>query len=321
MSPRKPNEIYLSRIYDAPVRLVWAAWTDPKKAAHWWGPRGFTITTHSKELKVGGQWIYTMHGPDGTDYPNIATYHEIVEHKRLVYDHGATETTPPLFRVTVLFEEKAGRTHMEMTMALATAEAAAQTKKFIKDAGGNGTWDRLAEYLEQTSHGREVFVVNRSFSAPIELLYQLWTKPEHFARWLPPSGFDMEFIQKDIRVGGRSLFKMFNKEGASMYGSILYREMRAPERLVYVQDFRDANDRLARHPMLPVWPESMTATVSFTAESATETRVKVEWEPSASATPEELAAFIANRPSMTQGWTGSFDKLDELLAHSLPQKS
>lgn len=56
----KPNELYITRIYDAPVKLVWDAWTDPAKTAKWWGPRGFTITTHSKDLKVGGHWHYTM---------------------------------------------------------------------------------------------------------------------------------------------------------------------------------------------------------------------------------------------------------------------
>lgn len=314
MNAKKPNELYLSRVYDAPLRLVWNAWTDPKQAAKWWGPRGFTLTTHSKELRVGGKWIYTMHGPDGTDYPNIATYHEVLEKKRLVYDHGATETTPALFRVTVNFEEKAGRTHMDMTMTLASAEAADAIKIHIKNANGNSTWDRLAEYLEKEEHGSEVFVVNRSFTGPVELLYDLWTKPEHFSRWLPPTGFEMEFLQKNIEVGGRSLYKMFNKDGPTMYGSILYKEMRKPERLVYIQDFRDADDRLSRHPMLAVWPESMTATVTFTPERADETRVTVRWQPSAKSTAEELAAFAAHRPSMTLGWTGSFDKLDELLA-------
>lgn len=67
---------------------------DPAKAALWWGPRGFTLTNHSKDLR----WRYTMHGPDGTDYPNIATYLEVEPLANLVYDHGVTETTPPLCR-------------------------------------------------------------------------------------------------------------------------------------------------------------------------------------------------------------------------------
>ena len=61
----KSNSINIIRIYDAPVEAVWDAWTDPEQVAQWWGPRGFTLTTHSKDLRPGGHWAYTMHGPDG----------------------------------------------------------------------------------------------------------------------------------------------------------------------------------------------------------------------------------------------------------------
>jgi uncharacterized protein YndB with AHSA1/START domain len=111
----KPNEIRLTRVYDAPVKAVWDAWTDPQQVAQWWGPRGFTITTHSKDLRPGGHWNYTMHGPDGTDFLNTTTYLEVEQYAKLVYDHGATETQPPLFRVTVLFSEQRGKTKMEMS--------------------------------------------------------------------------------------------------------------------------------------------------------------------------------------------------------------
>jgi uncharacterized protein YndB with AHSA1/START domain len=73
----KSNEIRITRIYGAPVKAVWEAWTDPKQAAQWWGPRGFTLTTHSKDLRPGGSWIYTMHGPDGVGYPNKTVYLEV----------------------------------------------------------------------------------------------------------------------------------------------------------------------------------------------------------------------------------------------------
>jgi len=318
MSPKskakgKDNEIRVSRVYDAPKRLVWAAWSDPEQIAKWWGPRGFTLTTHSKELRVGGQWVYTMHGPDGTDYENIATYHEVVEGERLVYDHGATRTTPPLFRVTVTFVEEAGKTHMDMTMALATAEQAEQTKKFIKEAGGNSTWDRLAEYLEKRDHSREVFVINRSFKGSVEKLYDMWTKPEHFTRWLPPTGFEMAFIREDMKVGGRSFFKMFNKDGMTMYGSILYKEFSRPNRLVYEQDFREADESISRHPMLPVWPPAMLAVITFSDEGNGETRVTVQWTPVEKSTAAEIAVFAKQKDDMTQGWTGSFDKLERVL--------
>jgi uncharacterized protein YndB with AHSA1/START domain len=150
----KSNEIRITRIYDVPVKAVWDAWTDPAQVAQWWGPRGFTLTTHSKDLRPGGTWKYTMHGPDGTDYPSTTRYLEVEKHAKLVYDHGGSDDRPPMFRVTVLFSEVNGKTKMEMTMALPSPEAADETRKFIKKAGGDATWDRLAEYLEKRSSGQ-----------------------------------------------------------------------------------------------------------------------------------------------------------------------
>ncbi|MGH7784944.1 MAG: SRPBCC domain-containing protein, partial [Candidatus Binatia bacterium] len=133
----KSAELKIIRVYDAPVDVVWDAWTDPVQVAQWWGPRGFTLTTHSKDLRNGGSWKYTMHGPDGTDYPNTTQYIEVEQHKKLVYDHGASDDSPPLFKVTVLFSEvEGGKTKMDMTMTCPSVEAAEATRKFVKQAGG-----------------------------------------------------------------------------------------------------------------------------------------------------------------------------------------
>ena len=55
----------ISRVLDAPRDLVWKARTELEHLAQWWGPQGFTTTTHQRELKPGGVWHYGMHGPDG----------------------------------------------------------------------------------------------------------------------------------------------------------------------------------------------------------------------------------------------------------------
>ena len=163
----KSNEIHITRIYEAPVELVWDAWTDPAQTAQWWGPRGFSLTTRSKDVRVGGNWDYTMHGPDGVDYPNKTLYHEVEKYKKLVYDHGGSDDRPPMFRVSVLFSSTDGKTTMDMTMTLPTPEEAEQIRKFVKQAGDNATWDRLAEYLDKELAGKECFVVNRSFEVPL----------------------------------------------------------------------------------------------------------------------------------------------------------
>jgi uncharacterized protein YndB with AHSA1/START domain len=310
----KPNEIRLIRTFDAPVETVWAAWTETDQVAQWWGPRGFSLTTHSKDLRVGGHWHYTMHGPDGTDYPNKTFYHEVETHKKLVYDHGGNDERAPLFRVLVLFEDIGGKTQMDMTMALATAEAAAETRAHIKKAGGESTWDRLGEYLDKQKTGKEKFVITRSFAAPIDVLFDMWVNPAHFSQWLPPIGFSMDFIRVEVAEGKTSFYAMNGENGMKMYGRVRYVKIDRPIRLIYEQQFCDEHENISRHPFAPIWPETMLTTVTLTAEEADQTRVTINWEPAGQATPEEIAVFTQAKPGMTQGWTGSFEKLENYIA-------
>jgi uncharacterized protein YndB with AHSA1/START domain len=90
-----PVEIIICRTFAAPRELVWLAWTDPNHVGRWWGPAGFTTTTHSMDFRPGGSWRYTMHGPDGVDYPNKTKYYEVEECAKLVYDHGGSDDRHP----------------------------------------------------------------------------------------------------------------------------------------------------------------------------------------------------------------------------------
>ena len=318
--------IALARVYDAPLRAVWDAWTVEEEVAQWWGPRGFTLTTHSRDLRTGGHWHYTMHGPDGTDYENTTQYLEVVPMQRMVYDHGGHKDRPPLFRVTALFTERDGRTQLDMSMAFATPEVAAEMRGFIKKAGGtewdyNGalkkaggeaTWDRLAEYLGKRSTGAEQFFIARAFDAPIERVYEMWAEPEHLAQWLPPTGATMRFLRAEPRVGGTSFYAMTMATGAVMHGRVTYLALEKPTRLVYTQQFCDETERVIRAPFFADWPETMLTTVELVAETPERTRVTVKWEPR-DATAADLAEFVKQRGSMTMGWTGSFDKLEALV--------
>lgn len=308
-----PDELRITRIYDAPVAAVWDAWTIDDRVRQWWGPRGFSVTTHDKALHPGGSWTYTMHGPDGTDWPNFTRYHEVVPHERLVYDHGATAADArPLFRVTATFTDLGARTELDLRMRLESAEAAARTRAFVKSAGGDATWDRLAEFLEKTTAQTDVFVIARSFATDIETLFDLWTTPAAFERWLPPTGMTMRFHRVDIRPGGDAFYSMGNDD-VTMHGRIAYTHIDRPHRLQYTQSFTDAEERLSRAPMMPAWPAYMHATVQFAEEGPSRTRVSVRWQPDVSTTDEELAVFVASRAGVTLGWTGSFDKLDAMI--------
>ena len=112
-----PSAIIAVRVFNAPRDLVFEAFTDPRHLMHWWGPNGFTLTTHTCDVRAGGVWRFVMPGPDGRDYQDRITYEEIVSTERLVYRHGGGDDVEPVkFQVTVTFEDIGGKTRLTMRM-------------------------------------------------------------------------------------------------------------------------------------------------------------------------------------------------------------
>ena len=81
------RQLRITKTLKAPIDLVWEVWTKPEHISNWWGPKGFTNTIHKMEFKKGGEWKFTMHGPDGTDYTNRSIFREIVPMKKIVFEH------------------------------------------------------------------------------------------------------------------------------------------------------------------------------------------------------------------------------------------
>jgi uncharacterized protein YndB with AHSA1/START domain len=149
------REIVLTRVYDAPRELVFRMFTDPEHVRQWWGPNGFTTTTHKMDVRPGGKWRFVMHGPDGTDYPNLITYVEVVQPERLAYKHGSDESEPAHFDVTVTFEEQDGKTTLTMRSIFPTAAARDHVvEKYGAIEGGNQTLDRLVGYVGEVIKAR-----------------------------------------------------------------------------------------------------------------------------------------------------------------------
>jgi len=80
-----------TRDIDAPVDRVWAAWSDPAKIARWWGPAGFHSTVEELDVREGGRFKVVLHGPDGTDYPNLYLFDRVTELRQLVYTNVGSE--------------------------------------------------------------------------------------------------------------------------------------------------------------------------------------------------------------------------------------
>lgn len=143
-SNTKDRELFLSKTFNAPVALVWEAWTKPEHIANWWGPNGFTTTISLMEIKPGGEWDLVMHGPDGTDYKNKSIFKEVVLHKKIVYEH----VSYPKFVATIEFEERGKQTFLTWHMLFETAEQFVQVVKTFKaDEGLKQNIEKLDAYL------------------------------------------------------------------------------------------------------------------------------------------------------------------------------
>lgn len=145
------REIVVTRLIDAPRALVFEAFKDPEHITQWWGPDGFTTTTHKMDFRPGGLWLSTMHGPDGTDYPNRARYTEIKEPELIAHDHDGGESGDPVFafKQSITFEAEGRKTRVTFRLVMATPEQRAVLAKFGAVEGGNQTLSRLASYLAQ----------------------------------------------------------------------------------------------------------------------------------------------------------------------------
>lgn len=144
-----PREIAIERRILAPVALVYRAWTDPDRLAQWWGPVGYRTTTASMDLKPGGIWRFTMHGPEGIDYPNRIRYEVVEPERRLVYVHdGEGDFADVHFRSEVTFVEAGGVTVVTLRSQFPTPEARDQAiERFGAIEGGKETLARLDAYV------------------------------------------------------------------------------------------------------------------------------------------------------------------------------
>src|SRR5665647_1169208 len=91
------REIVISRVISAPRELVFEAFTEVRHLSRWWGPEGFTTTTRAFEFRVGGEWDFVMHGPDGTDYQEWISWTEIAPSERMAWLHGESRGDSKVF--------------------------------------------------------------------------------------------------------------------------------------------------------------------------------------------------------------------------------
>lgn len=168
----KEKDIVIEKVIDAPRKAVWHAWTEPELVKKWWGPEEFTAPSIKINLKVGGRYIFSMHGPKGSEWDkdmySAGTFKEIVPNEKLVVtdffsdengqimepsDYGMSPDFPKELTVTVLFEEiEQGKT--KLSIIYPKPETREQMKAMLKSGikgGWNSSLNKLKNVLERNS--------------------------------------------------------------------------------------------------------------------------------------------------------------------------
>jgi len=277
------REISTTRLFDAPREMVFDAFTDAKKLERWWGPNGFTITTHEFESRPGGTWRFTMHGPDGRDYPNKIVWAAIDRPERIVYDH----VSGPPFHTTITFVARGNKT--EVTMR-ALFESAALRDRVVKEFGAvegmHQTMGRLGDLLA----GRAV-TLQRELDAPRAMVYKAWTDPQQLTQWWGPNGFTTPLCELDVRPNGAIRIDMRGPDGITYSNKGAYHEITENERLVFTLETFDADGNSMAEAVI---------TVTF-AEVDAKTRVTVN---------ARLVSVVKGfAEGMEEGWAESLDRL------------
>ena len=124
--------------------------------------------------------------------------------------------------------------------------------------------------MTDTSWSRDAVVIERSFDAPVELMWQMWTDPEHFKAWYGPDGAAIPVAKMDVRVGGTRLvcMEVQSPDGPrQMWFSGEYREVVENARLVYTESISDEDGNVA--PPSRAWPRAIPRSPRSVSSSST----------------------------------------------------
>jgi uncharacterized protein YndB with AHSA1/START domain len=155
-------------------------------------------------------------------------------------------------------------------------------------------------------------VITRSFDAPRELVFKVWSEVEHLKNWWGPKEFKIGVAELDFRPGGFFHYNMQSPDGYEMWGKFVYHEIESPEKIVYVNSFSDPEGNIVRAPFSATFPLEIRNLLTFT-EVEGKTTITLRGGP-INVSEEELNFFKGMFESMKQGFGGTFDQLAEYLA-------
>lgn len=245
------TEILMTREFDAPRELVFAAMTKPEHVSHWWGPRVSKFVVCEIDFREGGNWRYTIELPGGQNMTFTGTFEKITPPEGLEATEVFNEPMfgNPQWKAILKLEDIGGRTRMTSHIFHPNKQARDGHYNSGMEQGASETFDRLEDLLagrpthaEPTGNPMEgELEIVRIFDAPRALVYEAWTKPEHMTQWWGPGVFTNHSCKLDVRPGGAWQIVMRSPDGMDFRSAGVYSEVVNSERLVFTNDAFDQN--------------------------------------------------------------------------------
>jgi uncharacterized protein YndB with AHSA1/START domain len=142
------REVEMTRVFDAPRALVFAAYSKPEHIPHWWGPRSVTTIVEAMDVRPGGAWRFIQRDADGAEYAFYGEYREVEPPERIVSTFEF-EGFPGLVVVdTLTLREADGKTTLTVISRFTSREERDRMVESGLEGGAREMWERLAEHLE-----------------------------------------------------------------------------------------------------------------------------------------------------------------------------
>ncbi len=152
---RSSRTVTIERIFDAPVKLVWEAWTNPDHITRWWSPKGIETKIIAHNFKVGGKWKYIMPMPNGKEFTAEGTYIEIVPFERICSTADFRPMTEGV-EIQAHFSEKGDKTSLTFLVIHSSKAYRIQQEKMGILNGWGSVFDRLKALLTKISTDEKI---------------------------------------------------------------------------------------------------------------------------------------------------------------------
>lgn len=303
------TEIIVRRSYPYSPERVYDAWLDPVSLGRWLfaTPAG-VMQRVEVDPRVGGEFVVAeQRGEILAEH--FGRYLELDRPRRIVFEFTTDRATPPS-RVEITIIPQGGGCDLTLRHFLD-----AQWLSYAEKVRGG--WTTILESLEKTlfspadapsggtSRSAEVHIV-RTINAPRDIVFAAWTNPSQLANWFAPHGCSIEFRRLEIVPGGTFHSCIHTPGGHQCWCIGEYREVDAPERLVFTMKVADAEGNFVSPTaagMDPDWPAETVVTVHFEADGR-RTRLTLD---------QNVSEALAKRTGAHPSWLQMLDRMEEQL--------